>query len=215
VENVSHRGFHWNIACFRLYNESSDVETFSLQHPNTATSLSNLAIVLTAQGKGKEAEPLYRRAHVIADRTLGPRHPSTLLYLHNLALSLLELGRLDDAEPLFRRALRLTEKHPDYGPNHPTAVRARDSLVYIQYCRIDPNTPQPQSDAAEARAARDSDVSALQDLLAGARISRQCDMCGAEQGRDGVQLKLCGLCGIVRYCGYAGKITPGSYMFPQ
>jgi tetratricopeptide (TPR) repeat protein len=175
-----------------------DEHTLGRDHPKTAISLSNLAGVLLAQDKLDEAEPLLRRAHSIADQALGPRHPSTLQFLHNLAVLLFELGRLDDAEPLFRRALCVTEKHPDYGPSHPMAVAARESLVDIHRRRLNPDRDPPHADTAAARPARDSDVDALQDLLAGARISRQCALCGAEHGRDGVQLKGCGLCGIVR-----------------
>jgi tetratricopeptide (TPR) repeat protein len=172
--------------------------TLSQDHPNTASSLNNLAEVLREQGKLGEAEPLIRRAYSIADRTLGPRHPSTLQYLHNLAGLLLRLGKIDDAEPLFRSALRVTEKHPDYGPHHEVAANARSALVQIQRRRLNHDRDPPHTDTAAARLACDSDVSALQDLLAGARISRQCAVCGAEHGRDGVQLRGCGLCGIVR-----------------
>ena len=57
-------------------------------HPDTATSLNNLAELLQAQGRYAEAEPLYRRALAIREQALGPDHPDTATSLNNLARSL-------------------------------------------------------------------------------------------------------------------------------
>ena len=54
-------------------------------HPNTANSLNNLAVLYDNQGKYKEAEPLYQRALAISERVLGPNHPDTVLYRNNYA----------------------------------------------------------------------------------------------------------------------------------
>jgi tetratricopeptide (TPR) repeat protein len=45
--------------------------------PDTAGSLNNLAGLYHNQGKYAEAEPLYRRALAICERTLGSEHPTT------------------------------------------------------------------------------------------------------------------------------------------
>lgn len=39
----------------------------------------------TVQGKYAEAEPLYRRALAIQEKTLGPEHPKVAASLNNLA----------------------------------------------------------------------------------------------------------------------------------
>jgi tetratricopeptide (TPR) repeat protein len=46
-------------------------------HPNTATSLNNLALLYYQQGRYQEAEPLYQRALTIREQQLGPLHPDT------------------------------------------------------------------------------------------------------------------------------------------
>ena len=54
-------------------------------HPNTAYSLSNLALVLRDLGRVAEAEPLLIRALAIRERTLGPDHPFTRSVRKDLA----------------------------------------------------------------------------------------------------------------------------------
>jgi tetratricopeptide (TPR) repeat protein len=54
-------------------------------HPQTATSLNNLAGLYNNQGKYEEAEPLYVRALAISEQQLGPDHPETATSLNNLA----------------------------------------------------------------------------------------------------------------------------------
>jgi Flp pilus assembly protein TadD len=46
-------------------------------HPDTATSLNNLALLYDAQGKYAEAEPLLRHALAIYEKQLGFQHPTT------------------------------------------------------------------------------------------------------------------------------------------
>jgi tetratricopeptide (TPR) repeat protein len=51
--------------------------TLGPDHPATATSLNNLALLLYRQGEYAAARPLYERALAIRKRTLGPDHPQT------------------------------------------------------------------------------------------------------------------------------------------
>ncbi len=55
------------------------------EHPDTATSLNNLALLYDSQGKYEQAEPLYQRALHIREQVLGPEHPDTAQSLNNLA----------------------------------------------------------------------------------------------------------------------------------
>ncbi|MBV8729445.1 MAG: tetratricopeptide repeat protein, partial [Acidobacteriia bacterium] len=48
-------------------------------HPETAMTLNNLAVLFRSQGKLNEAGPLFRRALTILENTLDPDHPSVLL----------------------------------------------------------------------------------------------------------------------------------------
>ena len=54
-------------------------------HADTLVSVSNLAMLLQAQGKFDEAEPLFRRALAGREQQLGAHHPDTLTSVNNLA----------------------------------------------------------------------------------------------------------------------------------
>ncbi|MGY4356327.1 tetratricopeptide (TPR) repeat protein [Bradyrhizobium sp. i1.3.1] len=96
------------------------------EHPDTARSLNNLALLYTATGAYAKAEPLYLRALVIYEKTLGPEHPDTALSLNNLAALYFAMGAYAKAEPLYQRALAIREK--SLGPEHPdTAALAQQS----------------------------------------------------------------------------------------
>ena len=58
------------------------------EHPLTAASLNNLALLLRNQGDLAAARPLFERALAITEKALGPEHPHTAVGLHNLALLL-------------------------------------------------------------------------------------------------------------------------------
>jgi tetratricopeptide (TPR) repeat protein len=98
------------------------------QHPRTATSWNNLASNLDAQGRPREAEPLFRKALTINETVLGPRHPDTGVSDNNLALNLQAQGRVKQAEPLFRRALAVWEEV--LGPRHPHTAISTNNLAY-------------------------------------------------------------------------------------
>ncbi|MBE3035878.1 MAG: tetratricopeptide repeat protein [Candidatus Atribacteria bacterium] len=58
--------------------------SFGPDHPDVATSLNKLAELYRAQGRYSEAEPLYKRALAIAEKTLGAHHPNTETFRQNL-----------------------------------------------------------------------------------------------------------------------------------
>ena len=98
-------------------------------HPDTALSLNNLAVLYDSQGKLTEAEPLYRRALEIRERVLGPDHPDTALSLNNLAVLYQVQGKLTEAEPLYRRALEIRERV--LGPDHPDTALSLNNLAVL------------------------------------------------------------------------------------
>jgi len=55
------------------------------RHPDTLTSMNNLAALYKSQGKYDEAEPLYVECLATSKQVLGDRHPSTLTFMNNLA----------------------------------------------------------------------------------------------------------------------------------
>jgi hypothetical protein len=54
------------------------------EHPDTATSLNDLATLHARRGDDTRATPLYKRALAIRERVLGPDHPSTVRVRDNL-----------------------------------------------------------------------------------------------------------------------------------
>jgi len=99
------------------------------EHPDTATSLNNLAELYRYQGKYEQAEPLYLRALSIFEQRLGAEHPYTAEVLHGLAELYQQQGKYEQAEPLYQRALTVREKC--LGPNHPDTEVSRNAYAAI------------------------------------------------------------------------------------
>jgi tetratricopeptide (TPR) repeat protein len=75
------------------------------------------------------ARPLFERALVIREKTLGPELPETAATLNNLAVILYEQGGLARARPLLQSALEIYEKA--LSPEHPNTMKVRSSLAAI------------------------------------------------------------------------------------
>ena len=99
------------------------------EHPNTLTSMSNLALVLERQGKYKEAEVMNRKVLAWKEALLGPKHPSTLTRMSNLALVLESQGKYKEAEVMNRQTLALSEKV--LGFEHPDTLTSMNNLAGI------------------------------------------------------------------------------------
>ncbi|MGO9740479.1 MAG: tetratricopeptide repeat protein, partial [Roseiarcus sp.] len=110
------------------------------EHPDTATSLNNLALLLRAQGDLAGARPLFERALAIREKALGREHPATATSLNNLAELLRTQGDLAGARPLCERALAIYEKA--LGPEHPDTAQSLNNLAGLL---------QAQGDLAGAR----------------------------------------------------------------
>jgi len=74
-------------------------------HPNTATSLNNLAGLHESMGAYAAALPLYERALAIYEQALGLDHPDTATSLNSLAILYSATVRPHDALPLMEQAL--------------------------------------------------------------------------------------------------------------
>ncbi len=72
-------------------------------HPLTATSLNNLALLYSDQCRYEEAALLYRRALEIEEKGYGPEHPETALDPKNYVIVLHKLGREDEARAIEAR----------------------------------------------------------------------------------------------------------------
>ncbi|MCA2693052.1 MULTISPECIES: CHAT domain-containing tetratricopeptide repeat protein, partial [unclassified Microcystis] len=96
-------------------------------HPDTAISLNNLALLYKSQGRYSEAEPLYKQALAIRKQQLGDNHPSTATSLNNLAFLYQSQGRYSEAEPFYKEALAIWKKQ--LGENHPNTAKSFGNLA--------------------------------------------------------------------------------------
>jgi tetratricopeptide (TPR) repeat protein len=86
------------------------------QHPDTLTSMHQLAGLYIFEGKHQPAEQLFAKVIEARRRTLGPKHLDTLDAMGDLALLYSEEGKYAQAEPLTievleERRIRLGEEH--------------------------------------------------------------------------------------------------------
>ncbi len=116
---------------FALESVSVAVQTCGPDHPETASTLGNLAIVYENQGRYEEAEPLYLRALNIREDSLGPDQPETAGTLQNLAILYSNQGRYGEAERLYLRALKI--KEDKLGTNHPDTAGTLQNLAILYW----------------------------------------------------------------------------------
>ena len=95
----------------------------------TTRLMNDLGVYWQERGHFGAAEPLYRRALAISERSDGSEHPNVATALNSLANLLATTNRLDEAEPLFRRALAIDERA--YGRDHPDVARDLNSLATL------------------------------------------------------------------------------------
>ncbi|KAL6161718.1 hypothetical protein ACJQWK_08470 [Exserohilum turcicum] len=87
-------------------------------HPDTLTSMANLASTYWNQGRWDDAEKLFVQVIEMSKTKLGADHPSTLTSMANLASTYRNQGRWDDAKKLEvqvmeTRKTKLVADHPD------------------------------------------------------------------------------------------------------
>ena len=99
------------------------------EHPMVATVLGNLAEVLVDLGRPSEAEPLYRQALAIDERSPESENPALATSLNDLAEPLRTTNRMSEAEPLYRRALEIDER--TLGREHPNVARDLNNLALL------------------------------------------------------------------------------------
>src|SRR6266516_2350520 len=99
------------------------------QHPDTATSLNNLAGLYSAQGRNEEAVPLFQQALDIRERTLGATHPDTAQSVYWLAFIAHQQQHYEQDRPLYERALAIRERV--LGLHHPDTNALRTNYVAL------------------------------------------------------------------------------------
>jgi ankyrin repeat protein len=90
------------------------------------TSLSNLGLTLSNQGKHEEAEAMHRRALNVRQKVLGPEHLDTLTSVRSVGFELEKQERYKEAEEMCRRARDITDK--TLGSEHPATLACVSQL---------------------------------------------------------------------------------------
>jgi tetratricopeptide (TPR) repeat protein len=110
-------------------------------HPDTLTSMSNLAVAYQAAGRAAEAIPLHERELTISRAKLGPNHPDTLKSMSNLATAYRLVGRTSEALPLFERVL--ARRQASLAPDHPETLVAMNNLAVAYQAAGRPDEARP------------------------------------------------------------------------
>ena len=117
----------------RVLNQRPDVSpetrerVLGPEHPDTAQSIYNLAVLYKNQGKYELAEPLYQQALAIDEKVYGQDHPEVATDLNSLANLYTNQGKYEQAEPLYQRALAIREQV--FGSDHPATIRVRENYA--------------------------------------------------------------------------------------
>jgi tetratricopeptide (TPR) repeat protein len=145
-------------------------EQLGANHPDTSTSLNNLAGLYRGMGRYVEAEPLYLRSLAIREEQLGANHPDTAASLNNLAGLYESTGRYVEAEPLYLRSLAISEEQ--LGANHPDTAASLNNLASLyrgigRYMEAEPLYVRSLAIVEEQLGANHSSTAASLNNLAG------------------------------------------------
>ncbi|KAK7582824.1 hypothetical protein V3481_012122 [Fusarium oxysporum f. sp. vasinfectum] len=102
-------------------------EILGEEHPDTLTSMGNLASTYWNQGRLKEAEELQVDVMEIRKRVLGEEHPDTLTSMANLASTYWNQGRLKEAEELQVDVMEIQKRV--LGEEHPHTLTSMANLA--------------------------------------------------------------------------------------
>ncbi len=101
--------------------------TLGPDHPDTLTSMNDLASGYRDAGKLDLALPLFEETLKLRKAKLGPNHPHTLRSMGNLASGYRDAGKLDLALPLHEETLNLMKAK--LGPDHPDTLTSMNNLA--------------------------------------------------------------------------------------
>jgi tetratricopeptide (TPR) repeat protein len=97
------------------------------EHPDTLTSMANLASTYWNQGRWKEAEELEVEVMKTSKRLLGEEHPDTLTSMANLASTYWNQGQWKEAEELEVEVMKTRKRL--LGEEHPSTLTSMGNLA--------------------------------------------------------------------------------------
>ncbi len=104
-------------------------EHLGSEHPEVASTLNNLGVVLTYLDRPDEAVARYDESLRLHEKLEGAEHPNVATASHNLAVALRRMGRSLEARAAFERAVAVRRKA--LGFNHPDSLRSAQALVKL------------------------------------------------------------------------------------
>ncbi len=105
------------------------------EHPDTLTSMGNLASTLRSQGDLPGARALQEQVLAISRRVLGDEHPNTLTSISNLAHMLGDQGDLPGARALQEQVLAIRRRV--LGDEHPDTLTSMNNLAVTLWSQGD------------------------------------------------------------------------------
>jgi tetratricopeptide (TPR) repeat protein len=110
-------------------------------HPDTLTSMHNLAVGYRAAGQVDKALPLFEETLKLRKAKLEPDHPDTLNTMNSLAVDYVNAGQLDKAVPLLEETIRIqkTKLGPDH--THTLASMINLGVAYTDAGRVAESIP--------------------------------------------------------------------------
>ena len=107
-----------------------ELKTLGPDHPRTATTYNNMALVYNNQGEYEKALEWYEKGLEIDLKTLGPDHPSTASTYFNLGA--LYYNMKDYKTSLENLELALAIYLKSFGPNHPHISSVKSWISHVK-----------------------------------------------------------------------------------
>ena len=109
------------------------IQTFGAGSIDHARAMEGLAMVLYAQEKYKEAEPIFRDSMRLKEERLSHNDPELGPLLSYMSLCLERQGNFEDAVGPSRRALEIREAQ--LGPDHPDVAKLLNTQANLHYAQ--------------------------------------------------------------------------------
>ena len=107
------------------------IQAWSFEFPEAARLLSDAGLYMQERARYTDAEPLFKRALLIWERTLEPEDPKVAQALNDLAQLYFNQGKYPKAKPLFEQALSIREKA--LGPQDADVAESLNNLALLHF----------------------------------------------------------------------------------
>lgn len=130
LANVFHYEGQWTEAeKLGLQVMEAKKQMLGIEHPDTLSTMHNLALTYLKQGRWSEAEDLQLQVIEARKQILGIEHPDTLSTMHTLASIYAEQERWSEAEELQLQVMEAEKQI--FGSEHPDTLTSMNNLASI------------------------------------------------------------------------------------